>query len=186
MPKNLSIKRRLRLWLTQVSQQQVNGSWSGRLKHRLADPQLWHFNRHNVAKGAALGLFIAFIPLPIQIILAILGALIFRVNLPTTVVFTWFTNPLTFVPVLYLSYRVGSLFISSPAKFHLPNYVKDLGTWAWITESWQWLITLGKPILIGSPILAVIAACLGYSIITLLWRTHTWFERKKRKQARLH
>lgn len=184
MTKKPSIKRRLRLWLNKVRFNQSSQSWVGRLKQRLTDPQLWHFNRHNVAKGAALGLFIAFIPLPIQVILAVFGAILLRVNLPTTVVLTWITNPFTFVPILYLSYYIGSLFLPNMPPLHLPSYANHAGTWAWLTESWHWLATLGRPILIGSPILAVGMAILGYVAVMLIWRLHTWFEHKKRRQAR--
>lgn len=186
MTKKPSIKRRLRLWLESVQPDRAHSRGClGHLRQRLTDPLLWHFNRYNVAKGAALGLFVAFIPLPIQTILASIGAIIFRVNLPIAVALTWLTNPFTFVPILYLSYRVGSWFLPNHAPLHLPHYATDLGTWDWLSKSGTWLLTVGKPILIGTPIVALTAAALGYYVVMFFWRMHTRYEYRKRKQIRL-
>ena len=55
--------------------------WFGRHLH---SPDLWHFGRRSVAGGVGLGLFLCFIPIPIQMMLAIPCAIVLRVNLPVT------------------------------------------------------------------------------------------------------
>ncbi|MEL0049239.1 MAG: DUF2062 domain-containing protein, partial [Gammaproteobacteria bacterium] len=50
--------------------------------HLLHRSELWHLNRRSVSGAAFVGLFSAFIPLPSQMLLAALIAVVFRVNLP--------------------------------------------------------------------------------------------------------
>ena len=54
-----------------------------------------------------MGLFIAFMPIPGHMIVAIMAALLLRVNIPVAAMAVWVTNPLTVVPIFYLAYRLG-------------------------------------------------------------------------------
>src|SRR3990167_10837505 len=71
-------------------------------------PYLWAMKKHIVAGGVAVSLLIAFIPLPVQTVLAAILAILFRVNLPVAILVTWFTNPVTFIPANYLIYKTGA------------------------------------------------------------------------------
>ena len=51
----------------------------------LHDPNLWHLNRHSVSRAMAMGLFAAFIPIPMQMLLAASLAVISRANLPISI-----------------------------------------------------------------------------------------------------
>jgi uncharacterized protein (DUF2062 family) len=63
-----------------------------------------------------VGLFLAFIPVPGQMVLAALGAVMLRCNLPISVGLVWITNPLTVPAIFYLAYQVGALIIDVPLK----------------------------------------------------------------------
>ena len=68
----------------------------GKLIH---EPNLWHLNRRSVARAMAVGLFAAFIPLPMQMLLAASLAIPVRGNLPISIGLVWLTNPITMPPV---------------------------------------------------------------------------------------
>ncbi|MEJ2691725.1 MAG: DUF2062 domain-containing protein, partial [Candidatus Thiodiazotropha sp.] len=85
----------------------------GKLLH---DANLWHLNRHSASGGFAVGLFMAFVPLPFQMVFAAAAAIIFRVNLPISVVLVWITNPITIPPIFFFAYRIGTLILGTPAQ----------------------------------------------------------------------
>ena len=145
----------------------------GKLLH---EPNLWHLNRHSVARAMALGLFAAFIPLPMQMLLAASLAVTCRANLPIAVGLVWLTNPITMPPVFYCTYQLGSWLLQTPA-ITLPDSL----TWNWISAE---LNALWQPFLLGSVVTGVLAGALGYGLTMLFWRwkvRHSWH---KRQQAR--
>ncbi len=76
---------------------------------------LWHLTRESLAGGLSLGLFIAFSPtIPFQMIMATLGALYFRVNLPIALLACWVTNPFTAGAIYYAGWKVGRRIVFTP------------------------------------------------------------------------
>ena len=142
----------------------------------LQDPNIWHVNRRSAAGGIATGLFCAFIPLPVHMIVAATLAILFRVNLPMAVVVTWITNPFTFAPIFLFAYKVGSWLLQEP--------VRKIA----FTLSIQWLqeifVQIWQPLLLGCVVLAVLSSLTGYFVVSLLWRillVKKWTDRKSRK-----
>ena len=79
-----------------------------RFSHWLRDENLWHINRRSVSLGVAIGLFFAYWPIPVQMLLALVAAIILRANLPISVLLVWITNPLTLVPMYGPAYLLGA------------------------------------------------------------------------------
>ena len=50
----------------------------------------------------------ALLPLPIQTLLALLTAVLFRANLPVTIVAVWISNPLTMIPLYGTGFLIGA------------------------------------------------------------------------------
>lgn len=80
----------------------------------LADPRLWQMNRSSLNRAVYVGVLAAFFPLPGQMPLAIIGALLVRANIPMAVALTWITNPVTAIPVFWLAYSLGALLLGEP------------------------------------------------------------------------
>jgi len=128
----------------------------------LNDGNIWHLNRRSAAGAFAVGLFMAWIPVPCQMLLAAGAAIVLRVNLPVSVALVWLTNPLTMPPLFYFAYYCGSHLLGMPpVEFNL-------------TLSWECVLgvmeTIGLPFLFGSAVLAIVSSLLGYLIIQGLWR----------------
>jgi|TARA_B100000767_G_scaffold271349_1_gene296804 hypothetical protein len=128
----------------------------------LHNANLWHMNRHSVAKGFAIGLFFAFIPVPFQMVLAAGVAIFIHANLPLAIALVWITNPLTMPFIFYACYIVGTWALAEPEQ----DFAFQ-ANWQWVIDS---LSTIGPAFLVGCGILAVISAILGYFIIQGLWR----------------
>ncbi len=143
--------------------------WLQPVQHWLHHPNLWHLNKYSVAGGVALGLFCGLIPGPLQMISAALLAILLRVNLPVAAFTTLYTNPFTIVPLYLLAYEIGIRVNGSSSGTAVPAFPE----WHWndwFVQIWGWLLTLGKPLLIGLPIMALGLALLGYVVIRLAWR----------------
>ena len=80
------------------------------------DPNYWHLNRRSASGAFAIGLFVAFVPLPMHMLIAAALAILTRVNLPLSVALVWITNPLTMGPFMYASYKVGAFLLQQPAQ----------------------------------------------------------------------
>ena len=73
----------------------------------LEHPAYWSLNRRSVTRAFAMGLAIAFVPIPVHVPLATLLALLLRLNVPAAIVGTFLNNPLTMVPMYMAAYLVG-------------------------------------------------------------------------------
>ena len=122
-----------------------------------------------------MGLFVAFIPIPLQMVLAAIAAIVLRVNVPAAVLGAWFTNPLTMAPAFLLSYRIGAFLLRQPAT--LTDFEMSF---PWLTET---IGHIWQPLLLGSLVLGVFCAVLGNILTRGLWRLHLvrrWKQRSKR------
>jgi uncharacterized protein len=145
------------------------------LGERLHQPHLWHLNRHSVPKAFALGLFMAFMPIPLQTIPAAALAFYIGANLPVTLVLVWLTNPLTMAPAFFLCYNVGAVILNTPAQpidFEI--------TLAWFGSEF---LRVWQPFLLGCFVVSGTLALIGYYGMRWLWRWHVlrdWEKRQKR------
>jgi uncharacterized protein (DUF2062 family) len=126
-----------------------------------------------------IGLFVAFMPIPGQVILAAVLAVLLSCNLPLSVGLVFITNPVTMAPIFFMAYKVGALIIDVPVQdveFELSFF--------WLSNS---LVAIWKPFLLGCIICGLFCGSLGYFVVSILWRlqvTRRWQERKKRRAAR--
>jgi len=145
------------------------------LKGFLHDPCLWHLNRRTVSGAVAIGLFSAYLPMPLEMLVAAMMAILFRVNLPLSVVIVWVSNPLTWLPLYGAGYLLGAKILG-----------REIVSLDEMTMSW--LMSQVIPLWLGSLILGSLLSLTGYLATRALWRLHivrSWEKRRKcRKNAK--
>jgi uncharacterized protein (DUF2062 family) len=152
------------------------GHWYLRVfGQRVTDPLLWSLNRHSITAAFGAGLAIAFIPLPVHTVAAVLIALYWRLNLPVVLASSWVVNPFTVVPIYYGAYRLGTLLLHSR-----PRHFAFQLSWRWLEHG---LGPLWKPFLLGCLISAVVSGLLGRWGLEMVWRSAV---RRKYRQRHQH
>lgn len=142
---------------------------------------LWHLHRRSVSGGVAVGMFCGLIPAPFQMITASLCAILFRVNLPVAVFTTLYTNPFTMLPLYALAWKIGAWVSGvSNGVTHQPLTMPELHWNDWTTVLLDWFIALGKPILIGVPLLGIVLSIVGYLVVRVAWRVSVIYKWKNR------
>lgn len=106
----------------------------------------------HISAGFAVGVFISFTPFfGFHTGMAIAAAFIFRLNKLTCVTGSWINTPLTVVPVLGLSYKLGRMLRGLPAR---ELHARGL--------EWQHLKGYAGSLLLGSSIIGFVAALIAY------------------------
>lgn len=127
----------------------------------LEHPVYWALNRRNVTRAFALGLFLAFLPLPIHMLLAAILAIALRLNVPAAVMGTFVCNPLTIVPLYVFAYWTGCTLLgvhAQPMHFDL--------SWHWLSTG---LLPIWKPFLLGCLVMGLATALTGYMLLGGIW-----------------
>jgi hypothetical protein len=148
--------------------------WLGPLLDR---QWLWQLNRRSVAAGVGLGVFCGFLIPGLQIIIAALLAPFIRANLPVAVVSTMISNPFTFAPIFVLAYRFGAMLLGENVdEAHaaaleagaLEPVVVEVTA---ISRGWgERFAAIGKPLLLGLSVFAVVGGTVSYLLTLALWR----------------
>jgi uncharacterized protein (TIGR03546 family) len=122
--------------------------WKERFKKILS---LDSHPRH-IALGFAVGVFISITPFfGSHTAMAIAAAFLFRLNKLTCVTGAWINTPITIIPVLGLSYKLGRILLGHP-----PGELKVRSL------EWAMLKKHAAAIILGSSIIGFILAVAGY------------------------
>jgi uncharacterized protein (TIGR03546 family) len=123
-------------------------AWKERFKKILS---LDSHPRH-IALGFAVGVFISITPFfGIHTAMAIAAAFLFRLNKLTCITGAWINTPITIIPVLGLSYKLGQVLLGHP-----PGELKIKSL------EWAMLKHHAAAIILGSSIIGFILAIAGY------------------------
>lgn len=169
------LRKLIRRW-TPTPEQVRDHPHLRRVAHLLHDAALWSLNRRTVSGAVGLGLFIAFVPVPLQMLVAALVATAVRVNLPIAVAMVLVTNPVTVPPLYWAAYELGANLIGRPGLGfdsvpHLSWFLEAIG------QVWQ-------PLLLGLLVMGAVIGVIGYAAVRLLWRIHVmrnWGRRRARR-----
>ncbi|MDF9432409.1 DUF2062 domain-containing protein [Cupriavidus gilardii] len=172
----------------------------------LQHPRLWHVSRRGMALGVALGMFFGLL-LPIaQIPMSAAVAVALRANVPAAVATTFVSNPLTFGPIYYAAWRLGSAVLGEggppPAPEALAAVAQPGATVnlvpggagpaalpaeveeeSWWTETRRRVLGVGKPLVLGLALMASVTSLLFYFGVSWVWALRTRLIRRRRVRA---
>lgn len=150
------------------------------ISHFLDHHALWQFNRRSVAGGIAVGLFFSMITPVAQIPFAAVAAIFLRVNLPLAVFGTLLSNPFTTPAILYFAYKLGALLIGHDVPLREAVSGTDVAAVEaatlfgrfveWLSQTTDWLLSAGWPLVLGLTIFSFAAAIIGYVGVNVTWR----------------
>ena len=107
----------------------------------------------HIAAGFAVGVFISFTPFfGLHTPMAIVCAFLFRLNKLTTITGAWINTPLTIIPVLGLSYKLGMMMLGRPSGELVLTGGLD----------WQHLQKYAKALILGASVIGFLAAVVAY------------------------
>ena len=150
------------------------------ISHFLLGQNIWHLNRRSISYGIFIGIFCAMLPIPGQMLVAAIMALLLRAHLPLSLAATWISNPVTYAPIYYFNYQVGAWIFggspepTTPASFELIDFYEHLHA-------------LMIPLIGGSLLSGVVFGFAGLLLVRIYWRITVmmhWGERKIRHRMK--
>ena len=162
--------------------------WLRWLGPHLQHPRLWHFSRRGLAMGMALGIFFGLLIPVAQIPFSAAAAVVLRANVPAAVASTLVTNPVTFGPVYYAAWRLGSALLGKdvragqqpPPRADAADALVDASWWQQLKRG---VAGVGKPLLLGLALMACGIGLLTYFVVSWAWAIKVWWTRRRRLRA---
>jgi len=113
------------------------------------NPHIWHLSRRSFSRAFFIGLLIAWLPLPFQMVAVAFLSVLFSANLPVSIALVWLSNPFTIPFFYYVSYVVGSYILGiDSSNFSIENFI---------------------PLFLGGFVLGLMFGVIGYFASSIWW-----------------
>jgi len=144
------------------------------IKKAKIPPEYLATNRKMISRGVFLGIFIAFIPMPMQMAAVLLFIPLFRFNVPIALAMCWLSNPFTMPPMYYMEYLTGSFLLGiEPAPVEL--------TLEWFSEN---IDAIFIPLYFGTALYSIFGSLLAYWGVNHFWKSSVHKAKKKHRDDR--
>jgi len=132
-------------------------------------------NRKSVSRGVLIGLFWAFIPMPMQMLGVMITTPLFRFNVPIAISMVWLSNPFTMPPMYYLEYLTGNIILGREG-------IEDIElTMEWFSEHFDDILI---PLYTGTAFYSIIVSTMVYFLINWLWIKSVHKEKDEIKRSK--
>ena len=142
----------------------------GFVKLRFMNKDLWRFNYSSTARACMIGMFWMMIPMPFQMLPAVVLCVYLRANIPLALICVWISNPLTWLPIYFANYLLGSYLLGM-----------DTGVADWHSYALYVAQHIGKfwqPLYLGSIVGGILLGGLCYCGIYLSKYIFVLFKKK--------
>lgn len=137
-------------------------------------PEYLSTNRKMVSRAVLIGLFIAIIPMPMQMLAVVAVMPFVKFNVPIGIAMCWLTNPLTMPPMYYVEYLTGSFILGIK-----PEPVEM--TLDWFTKNFDNILI---PLYTGTAIYSISVSLLAYWAVNHFWRSSVEKDRQLHRNQR--
>ncbi len=131
-------------------------------------------NRKMVSRAVFLGVFIAFIPMPMQMALVLAFMPLLRFNVPIALAICWLSNPFTMPPMYYMEYMTGAFFLGTevaPVEMTLE----------WFSQNFD---NIFIPLYTGTFFYAILGSFSSYWVVNHFWRSSVHKDKKLHRNER--
>lgn len=153
-----------RYWLRKL------GHWAC-LHRYFQKPEIWYWNRKTVASSVLIGIFVAMLPLPCQMLIAAFCTYIFNANLPLAVGLVWLSNPITILPIAWFCLMIGCQLLQ--IDFQVISMLGEGDFKQAFSQYW-------KPLFVGCLATGLTLGILGYYLTSLVWRINIFYRWRRR------
>ncbi len=117
-------------------------------------------NRKSVSRAVAVGIFVAVIPMPMQMLAILFLLPIFKFNAPIGLSMVWLSNPVTMPFMYYIEYLTGNVLLGYEGTSKIELSLE------WFQEN---IDDIFIPLYTGTLFYAVILSFLGFYAVNHLW-----------------
>ena len=125
-------------------------------------------NREMVSKSFLIGLFLAFLPIPMQMLAVLLLMKFLKFNVPVAIALCWVSNPITMPFIFYIEYIVGAFLLGLEIEAMQISI-------EWFNNNFH---NIFIPLYFGAFVVATIVSVSFYFLINTLW---IYFVKKSKK-----
>ncbi len=137
-------------------------------------PEYLSTSRKMISRGVLIGLFIAFIPMPMQMAAVLLFVPFVKFNVPIALAMCWLSNPITMPPMYYMEYLTGSFLLGiQPAPVEM--------TLEWFKNN---LDDIFIPLYFGTAMYSIFGSLAAYFLVNYLWKLSVRRDRKLHRKER--
>jgi len=134
----------------------------------------FNINRKMITRGVFIGLFWAFVPMPMQMLAVVAMTPFFRFNVPLAITMVWLSNPLTMPPMYYMEYLTGNFILGREG---IPDIELTID---WFTQN---MGDIFVPLYVGTAFYSIVVSGIITFAVNWLW-IHSVHEEKSKKDEK--
>ena len=133
-------------------------------------------NRKMVSRAMLVGFFIAFIPMPLQMLAVVAVLPFFRFNALIGIAIVWITNPITMPFIYYVEYLTGNVLL-------MQEGIADVElSMEWFSEN---LDNIFIPLYTGALFYSFVSAIFFYYLVNWLWIVSVRSDRSRKQDKEM-
>ena len=135
----------------------------------LFNRRLWILDRDGVSRALFWGCLICFSPFfGLHFVMGIVAAMVFRANIPMTLLIQVITNPATVIIYYPAAYVLGARLLGEPVLYRKQlMHVLRHGGWE---DKLDMMYQIGSPLILGCLLVGLVTGLIGWALVRIFWQ----------------